>query len=1072
MAEAFVTSSSGSNLWDSDTSETLVLSMPTGLVTGNVLYAIGYATCISAGTGVSSWTAPSGWTVQSQNNDTTDRAGSIIVLTRTVTGSEASTYNLVANFNNGSTLYFGWAVLQYSGVDTTSPIDGTPGYVQVDTASTITAPSISPTGSTDIQVAAFFVENTATFSGSPSGFTQRETSAGRPPLIVYDKTLSASGATATVSQNISSSFPGAAVTFALTPAAPVVTGTASLSLSGAGVGAAADTASGSLTLSGTASHGVAASATATLSLAGSATAGTAAGASLSLSGSAVPTRSATGTARLTLSGSGAGHILTPSTSQPDNATDDSLSNQDGFRLLLEWSAVVEFVHDQAPTYVENDTAIQRVSLAMAAPSIDSDTGYPGGPWAYTETREDWGHLHLSIGHKSFTHSRNHRFIPVQDAHTEPFGDESATFRLPGLTEFDDPAALGLTPLAPVRFYRRDPDGNDTTLYEGSLASLEPDEIQTDETSPGMVVQCVGAIYRLDLLKERPALYLAQSDLGHIIAHAFNARRRSFALNIGHMPQRHLGIPATRSQDFSNLITGAIQDYLSQATSDDGQWTIHLDRPRTPVLRLKDTTTVHVTVTYGQPGVVVNVSKDYTAATTAIYASGTNGHSAWMGARFPNLTEGDTPTFPLGVGGVFLPGDGQTGFAPFAAYLRRGAYGGIASDDTYDAADENNVIDFQTDAGVTADGQVGAQAWEAAFQPGANQGTIQGARVGAIVSRPETHKYLHNAQGARTGRNPDFDPAIKRVEDYIPFGDGVSKGLAKHSAHQVINRSYPAQRSGEIVLTADPEEKSRFTVKAGENILVKHYNGSNLLLHISRRERDWTTGTVTLTVDERANDELTAAAIHQRNKEVSDLTRRKRFGHNRSHVWNDYGPWLEEDGAGEIPLMYQQAGRWNTQRIPASPSGTLERIVLAAGTGLTEHILNQAVRSKHPPTVPGAARTAILITGQPIHPNAIARLTGMSTPLTELDDGSNPWDRNHSVLHHKFQMIYAAGGPGNACGFFPHTDPGDGTDTDLTGLFEDGGAVTFGPTGHFWLWVSIWSPVDCIVGGKLFPGPPG
>jgi hypothetical protein len=63
-------------------------------------------------------------------------------------------------------------------------------------------------------------------------------------------------------------------------------------------------------------------------------------------------------------------------------------------------------------------------------------------------------------------------------------------------------------------------------------------------------------------------------------------------------------------------------------------------------------------------------------------------------------------------------------------------------------------------------------------------------------------------------------------------------------------------------------------------------------------------------------------------------------------------------------MNQQGGFWNVQRIAAAPKGTIERISLALGTGLTEHLLNQNL-SDHPnATIPGAARGAMAIFAKP------------------------------------------------------------------------------------------------------------
>lgn len=709
--------------------------------------------------------------------------------------------------------------------------------------------------------------------------------------------------------------------------------------------------------------------------------------------------------------------------------------------------------------------IQRVSITMPDPTVID--GRPQQPWQPSAVvREDWGKLQLIIAGRGFTRFRNKRWIPLTDRHTEPFGDADAAFILPGMTEWDDPATYHITKLAPVHWRRKDPDGVFHVIYEGHIADFEPD------TGEGLTVQCIGSLFRADLLKEPPALFSEPEDGGRLIVRAFNHKQRNYALDIGHMHHQATGVQIQPNQDFAPFLTGAIQDYLSQmnVNDDSTQWTVSLHRPRTPVLEEKDTTTVTATVSYGTPGVDCSLSKDFTTATTGVYGTGTNGHCQWMGARFPNLVETDTPAFPLGVGETFVAGDGQAGFADFAAYLRRGQYGTIVSDDTYDPADVDNVEQFQDRAGITVDGIVGAQTWEAAFEPGANQGSVRGAWVGPIWERSEVRKRLRNAQGADTGPNPAFDPRVPAIEDFVPFGNHVSKNLARESAKQIVHRAYPAGRRGTITLTVDPEETSRFGLHAGDNILVRNYNGEDLLLHVIDRTRDWRALSVTLTVDEHALDLPTAAAIHQRQREIADLTRTQRFGRTRSKVFNDYGAWLCEDGAGEIPLMNQQAGFWNVQRIAAAPKGGIDRITLAMGSGLTEHLLNVALGDSKDSAdpIPGAARGAVAIFAKPVKANTLAHSLG--NPVQLDTNGDNPWDREADKLRRR-GLIFAAGGPGAQIGFYPFEDPGDGTDTHLSGLFNDGGGVQYGPTGHYWLWVCIWTSTSCKVGGRLFPAPP-
>ena len=731
-----------------------------------------------------------------------------------------------------------------------------------------------------------------------------------------------------------------------------------------------------------------------------------------------------------------------------------------WQIPFEWSFVVEVepVEDPPPA---TDPYIQRASVTMPAPTLVN--GRPQQPWTPSVARSDWGRLQLIINGHDRSRPRGMPFVPLTDRHDEPFGDADASFAVPGITEFDDPASFGLVPLAPMRLRRKDPSGVFHILYEGCIASVEPDEGQ------GVVVHCIGALYRVDLIKDPPKLWTIPQDLGHAICWLFNHWQNRYNLHIGRTAVVTTGIAGAAGADFSPAVLGSVQDKLAMMTTDDGnQWTVGLNRPRTPVLKLKDLTTVNATVSYGAPGVQVRLSKDFTTATTGVYATGSNGHCSWMGARFPNYRGRDVPAFPLAVGATFTAGDGQTGFAPFSNFLRAGDYGSISSGDTYLSADVDEVENFQERAGITVDGIVGAQTWEAAFAPGANAGSIVGAYVAPIYEKHATQKRLYDQFGSDIGPNPAYDPSIPAIQDYVPFGDNVPKHLGRKSAKQLVNRNYPAGRVGTIVLESDPQEISRWDLYAGQNIRVTNYNGGSVLLHITSRTRDWQAGTVTLTVDEKARDLMTVAAIHQRNRDFADLTRREKFGRRRSKVFNDYGQWLCEDGAGEIPLMNLQGGFWNVQKIAAAPKGTIERISLACGTGLTEAILNDNLGPTPPSTIPGASRFAVAVFAEPITANQLASL--MPAPLTANSDGTNPVDKAQAALD-RHGLIYAAGGPGQACGFFPNNDPGDGSSTLLTGRFEDGGGVSFGPTGHYWLWVAVWSPVSTKIGGRIFPGAP-
>lgn len=749
-------------------------------------------------------------------------------------------------------------------------------------------------------------------------------------------------------------------------------------------------------------------------------------------------------------------------------TDDD----DQWQIPFVWSCVVDVeatATDTADTTLDNTPDathatvpyIQRVSVVMPSPTLVD--GKPVGWTPTSVTRADWGRLHLSIGGVAVTRIRGKRFVPLTTSYEEPFSDGDASFAFPGLTDFDNLADFGINRLDPVRLRRRESDGTWHTLYEGFFASREG-------VGPnGVEIHCIGELHRMNLLRMPPSLYEERKDYGRIITKAFNDKIHAHDLNVRAMEYVDTGIDGVESTaDFPQFLDG-IQSYLSEMLTDDAQWTVRLHHPRTPKLELKDLTTVNYTVSHGSPGIDTSgLSKDYTTGTTAAYGSGSNGHCAWMGARFPNLEQESAPTFPLSVGTSFVAGDAQTGFAPFAAYLRAGQYGSIVSDDTYLAGDVDNVEQFQDRAGITVSGEVDGQTWTAAFASGYNQSSTRGAYVGTLWERTETNKRLYNAQGADVGPNPNFDPTIPRVEDYIPFGDNTPKNEGRRSAKQTVLRAHPVGVFGPIILSADPQEGSRFAIRDGDNLLLKHYHGGQVLLHVTRVDIDWQAMSVSVTVDEKARDLPTVAAIRARRRDVADITRRQKFARTRSKVFDDYGQWLCEDGAGEISLMTQSAERWNVQRIPAAPKGTIERISLALGSGLTRHLLNVNLSDDPNATIPGAARGAVAIFAKPLVANDLAGLLGNPLVLDSNDD--NPWDREDDSLR-RMGMIYAAGGPGQQIGFYPNDDPGDGSTTDLTGRFEDAGGVEFGPTGRYFLWVAAFTGDACKVGGRIYPGAP-
>jgi hypothetical protein len=699
-----------------------------------------------------------------------------------------------------------------------------------------------------------------------------------------------------------------------------------------------------------------------------------------------------------------------------------------------------------------------VSQTLPAPTLAD--GVPVG-WRVTTTRSKWGRLQVIVGGVDVSHWRGKRSRVVSYAFNEPLGDADAALYFPQITEYDDLSTISWWRQgAEVTIRRRHPDGTKSIVWEGLLASEEPER----------VAHCLGVNYQLDLYL-RTHLFLDDPvDIGHRIAGAINER----ALHHGFKGARCVPVDTgilTREQGAGDpLATSFIQGILATAQTASGeQWTLTLEHPRRPVIRLKDRTTVHWTVDNGAPGVTPQLSEDYTQAPNVEYGQGTDGSCFWENRKFPNLHADTAPLYPLSLGDLFTAGSAFTGFGPFGDELRANGYN-LVSDDTYSSADFDDVKRFQGDAGILDDGIVGPQTWAAAFQVGSHQGDLSGAWIAPLAEDKTVEPFLYNAQGAQIGDNPTHDNTKLRVEKMTLFGDRTSKHLGVASAKQMLARDKDAAYVGTMILTTDPAEGSRRDITDGQNIKLRRYRGRDVLLHIARAEWDEDAGSMTMTVDEKARDLMTVAEVHQRNRDVANPVGQPKPGWRSGGQVNDKVVWACDDGAGVVPYHAQFGGLWTVLRIPAGQRGSVAKTILAGGSGLTRAMLNGLLTDPLPSayhgfTVPGATELAVAVFGREVTSNMLANLLG--NPLASLPNGDNPWDVNADQLT-EWGCQYAAGGPGQAGGFYPRSDPGDGSGTGLSGRFVDAAGWPFESNRIPWLWVAMYTTATCFVGGRLYP----
>lgn len=526
-------------------------------------------------------------------------------------------------------------------------------------------------------------------------------------------------------------------------------------------------------------------------------------------------------------------------------------------------------------------ALSRVSAVMPAPVLVD--GRPSG-WAPTSiVEENWGRLQVVVGGTDVTFFRGVPTIVESWSSAEPYGDATGVIRFPQITPFDTPGTGALSWLvdwANVEINRVLPDGTTTeVLWEGLLPALE--EVW-DEDKASLSIVGMGALHQLSLYRRAPGTDDNVLDIGALIANQWQASNR----------------PALRTQDMASVGTAigsryrggweSALEYVSKllelaATNAGDQWTVAHDRPRLPVLRLKDRTTVNWTVTAGQPGVAGRLQRELSSAVNTYYGEGVDpGGIRWRNSR------SQTPT------GLW--------FQPIS----------------YDTA---------------------------------------------------VHGYDEGVGGTIVDNTARVDPAKIRIESFTAFGDGVSIADGKAAATAQRLRGQDPGWVGTLTLRIDPEQGSRLAIRAGHNILVKAHRGVDRLFHVASVQVDMGSDgvpSVALTVDTKARDLPTVAAILQRQRDVATnpLVRLLR-GRDSGSIKAEQVPWDSSAGAGWVPTARKfngtstvalTANTWTIVRFLASERDTIVRteMVTSPGVRFSAAVFADSVSAANLPSDPFAA----------------------------------------------------------------------------------------------------------------------
>lgn len=717
------------------------------------------------------------------------------------------------------------------------------------------------------------------------------------------------------------------------------------------------------------------------------------------------------------------------------------------------TAVIDGAVSAPPANVEPYS----MARAIALPAVTYTNGRPEpvDPDIVTEPRL---RPRIVIGAADVTYLRDIETRCDDYELLEPFGFGSATIRLPQLNPGENLSEFAwLHKGAKVRIDLVDPATGTVQVpghYRGIVTKIE-------SAGPELSLQVDGDLAGRAALQYRPpALFERKRDIGEFMYDTVRSLHCPFTPRNG---------PVT-GIEVSNRSNGAGQDklgwlsWLCQMSQQDGTqyavMPVEDGTRRLYELRAKDTTTVAGTIYMGAPGVTVNLSDDVAEQPTDIYATMVHPRTGQriLNGVYPGLQPAPAPEFPGTMSLGDTDADTTTGDGVTVLTAKLAGTGFLDPDDkgsVYTQAVADAVEELRDRAGLADGDTVNSNVWDALFDVGTTGFTLRGSQILPLVRLSATRHYNRTANGSISGVNPDWDPHRLEVHRNIDFGVIRRKG-ARRWAKRELARTNGVNLVGEITLetdlcAGDHEYGDPITVlqatslKAGANVRLNGYMGSNPLFHVSYVRHSGTT--VTLGVDTQARDALTIGEVVARNREArSNPSREWIRTHRRSTSAPDALVGWSEVGGQVYTKQLLDGDKWNVIPVVAGQEGTISEL--------------------HLRLVNDEPKFVVAVFGFHVTRALLARKIG--NPFNaDPDTGESKWTNSdiQDWLHDEKLLLYAAGDDKQPCGYYPRkrtNDDGDITDAPITGKFFDEAGFSYRTFQNPVVYLAIYPDRNCVL----------
>ena len=667
---------------------------------------------------------------------------------------------------------------------------------------------------------------------------------------------------------------------------------------------------------------------------------------------------------------------------------------------------------------------------------------------YPIVREDMGHLRAWSGGQDVTYLQGKATRISSYSSALPFGERNAQLDFPQLMLLDAPPTV-LDGDKPVDIALVKVDGSRINLWSGKIVARSGGNAETNVRANR---QCEGPLMSADHQRHQVPLMMPTVDRGKAVVDELNGTgSRTF----GTIAPATTGKFTQERGSSNDTRLDYAQNQLAQLwTPEADQWTVaRTTTPRAYQLALKSAIGQEWTLTYGAPGVQVDLNRDETQRYNVIWGHGSATDSSgylygWQNMFFPGLLPYDPPDFPwnapigpsdqIELGTTDADTDSGDGVTVWQTRMVELGYdldiNGVAGPDDITA-----MLALQRRRGILDDGNGGPQTWNATWDVGTTGAALERIRL-PLAYDPRVWPTLHAANGKIIGPNPDYDPTIERYEsEDVEYPPGTTKAQAIVSAQEDLERNLDPGLNGTITLTSCPWEGWRGLIREGDRVTLLGYEGEDVVLTVAEcSAAPHDDFRVTLQVDTKARDAMTLASIAALDRDsAADLARKPGNTNRISQIdRNQSTPFEGESPAGKLPKLAINggAGLWTVWPVFVSETGQLAFIDLR--------------------TTGPACEFSVGLFGWAPTPNQMAQYVG--DPLTDPD----AWETNLELLRSRFGYINSWG---NSSG-----PAGRNSKGVVDGREFDDSPLSFVSQKAGWLFVAIYAADFTSITGRIYP----